>query len=162
MNNKWLYAAGSLIVLLVLFFIYQKYRVAPGIVFEKLPLVDLNNQKTELVTSGSSYIITFGASWCSTCIKELNALKELKETTFRDVKVVVISDEETGVIGQFRDREQYPFTFLKMQDKFSQHGIHSLPTTYFVNREGEIKKETVGMIRWEDPSTLNHLLSLLR
>jgi hypothetical protein len=75
---------------------------------------------------------------------------------------VVISDEELHVIENFKARHSYPFTFLRMQKKFSEVGINSVPTTYLVDRNDNVKKETVGYINWEDPSTVNHLLHLLQ
>ena len=162
MNNKWLTVAGLSIVLLFVFFIYRRYKVAPVMDFEKLQLVDLNNRKAGAGTPGSARIITFGASWCGSCIRELNALKAISSTTLKGVEVVVISDEQSQTVENFKARKQYPFTFLRMEKKFSEVGINSIPTTYFVDRNENIKKETVGYIRWDDPSTVNHLLHLLQ
>jgi thiol-disulfide isomerase/thioredoxin len=162
MNTKWLPAAGLIIVLVILFFIYRKYQVAPVIDFERLELVDLNSKKANAGTPGSARIITFGASWCSSCIKELNVLKEISSTTLKNVEVVVISDEQAHIVENFKARKQYPFTFLRMQKKFSEVGINSIPTTYLVNSKEQVIKETVGYIEWDDPSTVNHLLHLLQ
>jgi len=162
MNNKWLTAAALSVILIVLFFLYQKYRVAPSISFAQLQLVDLADKKADAIVRGNPRIITFGASWCSSCISELNALKDLSGSALNNVEVIVISDEPQDVIERFRAAKQYPFTFLRMTKKFGQVGINTLPTTYFVNGNGEIKKETVGLIRWDDNYTVNHLLHLLQ
>jgi hypothetical protein len=79
MNNKWLSAAGFFLVLLLLFFLYRKYKVAPVIDFKQLPLVDLNNKMMEAGTRGSARIITFGASWCSSCVLLLHTRTQRPE-----------------------------------------------------------------------------------
>jgi hypothetical protein len=48
-----------------------------------------------------------------------------------------------------------------MNQSFNQIGIHSIPTSYVLNREQEVKKETVGYIDWKDASTREHLKKLM-
>jgi thiol-disulfide isomerase/thioredoxin len=162
MNNKWLYVAGFSLLLALLFLLYRKYQVAPEITFGSLRLVDLDNKPVVLSTGGDATVVTFGASWCSSCIREMNDIMEIKNTALSEVRVVVISDEPLESIRRFRDRKDYPFTFLKLQGSFKDVGINSIPTTYLYNRKGELKKESVGYIHWDDPSTVNHLLHLMK
>ena len=61
----------------------------------------------------------------------------------------------------FKDKKQYPFTFLKLNTPFSAIDIASIPTTYLVNTKGEIVYNKVGYIHWDDESNLNHLKTLM-
>ncbi len=162
MSKKWKYPAGIVVVLLLSFYFYRKYRVAPAIDLKSLPLYELNGD-----LAGADYfkskkaVLCFSASWCGSCIKELNEIKKVKNTYLNDVDVIVISDETVDKIESFRERRQLPFKFLRLGKSFSDIGINSIPTTYLLNADGKIKKETVGYINWTDPSTAKHLQTLL-
>jgi peroxiredoxin len=162
MSRKWIAPAGLVIVGLLAFFIYRKYNVAPEIDLQQLELVDLEERPVQFSSfQGKKLLVCFGASWCGNCHDELNVLASIKDKDLSDVDVLVISDEPVEKVRKFKERRQYPFTFLKMNKSFAEMGIHSIPTSYIVNTKLEIKKETVGYLDWEDPSTLQHLKKLM-
>lgn len=162
MPNKWISALGLVIVGFVAFFLYQKYRVAPQLKITELDLVDLDGKKTDLSSfAGKKMVICFSASWCGACRKELEEINSLNKVDRYDIEFVVISDEPREKVRAFKEKNGYPFTFLKMNKAFSEIGIHSIPTSYFVNKKLEVKKETVGYIDWSDPSTREHLRRLM-
>lgn len=101
------------------------------------------------------------ASWCPNCIDELNELSQIKTESLADVEVLVLSDESIEKIEQFKSRRNYPFTFLKLNADFASIGINSIPTSYILNTKFEVVKQSVGIIQWSDPSTLQHLKTLM-
>lgn len=152
----------SVIVIFGAFYFYNKYRVAPKVNFPVLPLTDLNGTTVNFSDfKGKKLIVSFGASWCPNCIDELNTLKKINDSKLSGIEVVVISDEPIEKVTGFKERREYPFTFLKMSKSFSEIGINSIPTTYIVNTKLEVVKEQVGYIDWEDESTLNHLKTIM-
>jgi peroxiredoxin len=160
MNNKWI-PAGLVLVVLIAFFFYNKHHQAPAIDLKSLPLFTLAEEPFDFETLyGGKVIVTFGASWCGSCVQELKDIKSVVNN-LPDVQVVVISDEATGKIARFRDRYDLPFTFLKLNRSHNSIGIHSIPTTYFINSKGEVKKQSVGFIDWHDPSTQAHLKKIM-
>ena len=70
-------------------------------------------------------------------------------------------DEPLEKIMSFKEKTDYPFTFLKLTKGFNEIGIFSIPTSYIVNTKLEVKKETVGYLDWKDPSTAEHLVKLM-
>jgi peroxiredoxin len=162
MPKKWIYPAGLAIAILIAFYVYQKYHVAPKINLKELKLVDLEDRPVELTAmKGKKMVVCFSASWCGTCRKELGDIASIKETVLRDVDVIVISDEPIEKVRAFKEEKEYPFIYLKMDKPFSSIGINSIPTSYLVNTKFEIMKETVGYIDWKDPSTAEHLQKLM-
>jgi len=162
MSKKWIYPAGLVITVLLAFFIYQKYRVAPMLKLNELNLVDVNENPVRLESfKGKKMVVCFSASWCGNCREELNSIAAVKERELRGVEVIVISDESLEKVKRFKEKSEYPFIFLKMDKPFSQIGINSIPTSYILNTDLEVKKETVGYLNWEDPSTLEHLKKLM-
>lgn len=163
MNNKLFYGLILFLALLVAFYLYQKYRVAPSINLQELVLTDLNGQSVSIENfRGKKVVLSFGASWCGNCKQELNELKKIKNAELSDVEVVVISDEPIEKIISFKEKNDYPFTFLKMQKLFGEIGINAIPTTYIINTNLQIKKEKVGYINWQDASNRQHLITLMQ
>ncbi|WP_317898143.1 TlpA family protein disulfide reductase [Aurantibacillus circumpalustris] len=162
MSKKWIYPLGLIIAVFLAFFIYKKYRVAPTINLNELNLSDLNGDAINLESfRGQKIALCFGASWCGNCIEELNVLKSIQTLNLEGVEVIVVSDEPLEKIIRFKEKHSYPFKFLKMNQRFSEIGINSIPTSYIINTKLEVKKETVGYLNWEDPSTLKHLIKLM-
>lgn len=162
MYKKWIFPAGLAVAALLIFFLYQKYQVAPSIDLKTLNLSDLDGNKVTIESfKGKKILLSFGASWCGNCWNELNELAEINETELSDVKVIVVSDETPEKIQRFKEKGNFPFTFLRMNVPFNAIGISSIPTSYIVNTKLEVKKETVGYIDWKDPSTCQHLKKLM-
>ena len=162
MKNKWIYLAGLIIAVAVAFFIYGKYHVAPSIKLKELSLTDLDGRPASMEAfKGKKLVVCFSASWCGNCREELNTMASIQGTDLADVEILVISDEPIERVRRFKEKPGYPFTFLKMNTSFHEIGINSIPTSYIVNRNLEIKKETVGYLNWKDPSTLQHLKKLM-
>lgn len=160
MSNKWIIAAVLIIAAFVGFFIYQKYRVAPTLNLNALDLVDLEGKSVNLdVYKGKKVALCFGASWCGNCREELNEIKDLSNEDIDGIEIIVVSDEPIEKVRAFK--EKYPFTFFKMNRSFNEIGINSIPTSYIINRNFEIKKETVGYLNWKDASTREHLRKLM-
>jgi len=162
MNKKWIYPLSAIILGLIVFFFYNRYRVAPSIDFNKISLVNMNQEEVPFAAfNGKKKIVCFSASWCPNCLHELKEINDIKVSDLNDVEVIVISDEAIEKIKAFKDKKQYSFTFLKMKQAFSEVGINSIPTSYLVNGRQEVKKETVGYIDWKDASALAHMKKLL-
>jgi peroxiredoxin len=160
MTNKWLPATAVLLVIILCFYFYRKYRVAPDIKLDKLELTGLSGQEISMAEfQGQKVILCFSASWCGNCRVELNEMMEADLP--EDVKVVVVSDEDPERIAAFKERGKYPFLFLRLEKPFRDLGIHAIPTSYLLNKDLKIKKETVGYVQWKDPSTKQHLLKLM-
>lgn len=163
MNNKWI--SGLLLLLAVLagLYFYNKYRVAPAIAFPKLALTDMQGREVKFESFKSKkLVVCFSASWCGNCWDELKTIKSIKDTELADVEVLVISDEPVEKIGAFIRRFDTSFTYLQLQTKFADIGINALPTTYILNGNLEVKKKNVGYLNWKDPSTLQHLKTLMQ
>ena len=153
---------GFFIAFLIGMYVYNKYNVAPKIDISKLDIVDANNQKFDIKSlRGKKVIISFYASWCPNCIDELKVLNKIKNEKLADITILAITDESIEKLVSFRDKKQYPFTFLKLTKPFSDIGIASIPTVYLVNTKNEIVYDKVGYINWEDESTLSHLKTLM-
>ncbi|MGZ3919672.1 MAG: TlpA family protein disulfide reductase [Bacteroidia bacterium] len=162
MNNKLKYVLFAILAVIVVLYLYNKYRVAPGIDLNKLALKDINGQPVKFgAFKEKKVILTFSASWCGNCLVEMKALNAIKNSELSDVEVIVISDEPLETVQAFKEKRNYPFTFLKMDESFASLGINAIPTNYILNKNLEIKYEKVGEIDWKDPSTVQYMKKLM-
>lgn len=161
MSKKLINLFLLLIAALVGFYFYNKYRVAPDLKLNELNLVDGNGAGFNINSlKGKKVVISFYASWCGNCLEELEVINKIKDKELSDVEIICITDESLEKLNKFKSNSGYPFTFLKLDKRFPDIGIHSIPVTYIVNRDLQIVKEQVGYLHWDDPSTLNHIKGL--
>jgi thiol-disulfide isomerase/thioredoxin len=162
MQKKWTYVIVFILMAFAGYYLYQKYRVAPDLKIAELPLETLGRQAVSLDKYlGKKTALCFAASWCGPCRMELKMIGTLKNTSLKELNVVVISDEDPATIEQFKRNYPADFEWLHLKQPFSNIGINSIPTTYLVNRKGVIVKQKVGYIDWQDPSTANYMLGLM-
>lgn len=161
MSKKLINLFLLLIAALVGIYFYNKYRVAPDLKLNELSLVDGNGSGFNINTlKGKKVVISFYASWCGNCLEELEVINKIKDKELSDVEIICITDESLEKLNKFKSNSGYPFTFLKLDKRFPDIGIHSIPVTYIVNRDLQIVKEQVGYLHWDDPSTLHHIKGL--
>ena len=161
-TSKIYYLFSAIIILLVIFYFYQKYNVAPRIDMNTIAVINENKEPVNFTQyKGKKVIISFYASWCPNCLDELKTLNQLYSSKLSDITILCITDEPMDKLISFRDKKQYPFTFLKLTKSFPEIGINSIPTTYLLNTNNQMVYENVGYIEWDDESTLNHLKTLM-
>jgi thiol-disulfide isomerase/thioredoxin len=144
------------------FYLYNKYRVAPSVDISKLSLHTLDGKSFDFASlKGKKVIVSFSASWCGNCIREMNAMKKIKDAELQGIEIVIIDDEPMETVIGFKEHREYPFTFLKLDQPFPSIGIHSIPVTYFYNAKQELTGNEVGEIDWLDPSNREHFKQIL-
>jgi thiol-disulfide isomerase/thioredoxin len=136
-------------------YFYTKFKVAPDLEFEQIALTDANGSQVTLPRSGKKKIVCFWATWCGPCREELRLLAAQKQS-LSDVDIFLVSDEPSEKVQDFIARSGYDFNFLYSPVPLSKIGVYSIPTSYFLNDAGEIKKKHTGFIDWSDPSTFEH------
>lgn len=143
-------------------YLYNKYNIAPKIDLSKLEIIDQDTNIFEISSlKGKKIIVNFYASWCPNCIEELAVLNKIKSSKLNDVEILAITDESLEKLIWFKNKKQYPFIFMKLNDAFPNIGIHSIPVTYLLNTKGEVVYEKVGYIAWDDDSNIEYLKQLM-
>ncbi|MEW8506056.1 MAG: TlpA disulfide reductase family protein [Candidatus Thiodiazotropha sp.] len=113
-----------------------------------------------------SYIISFWATWCVPCIKELPDLQRAAAILDEEniTVLTVNSGESLEVIEGFLAKRQFTLPVLLDQDSSTlrQWQVLALPTSYIVNAEGLVVARVVGGIDWDEQSILTHVRSLVK
>ncbi len=111
---------------------------------------------------GKVLIMAYFQTWCSDCAKEQPELLQLQEKFGSDkLKVMMISDEPTDLILQFKAKFQSPLDFFQSSKKLKSIGIKKFPTTYLIDKKGETKEMRIEGIHWYTPETVATIEQLL-
>lgn len=105
---------------------------------------------------GRPLVLDFWATWCAPCRASMLHLDRLQERFAREGLVVLglsVDEAEPAAVRRFAERLGVRFRIAMADEKLlDQYGpIRQIPTTFFINRRGEVVRRTVGYL---DPETL--------
>jgi peroxiredoxin len=113
---------------------------------------------------GKTVIINFWATWCPPCRAELpsmnRAWKKLKDHNVQMLALNVGEDEDT--VFAFTGEQEIDFQILLDQsgEVANQWPMRGLPTTYIVNKEGQVVYRAIGGREWDSDEIINLIKGL--
>ncbi|MBQ6446207.1 redoxin domain-containing protein [Cytobacillus oceanisediminis] len=117
-------------------------------------LKDLSGKKVQLSDfKGKSVMINFWATWCPPCKKEMLDIETFSKE-YKDQWVVLAVNVDGGNeegVRQFIQERKLTFPVI-MDEKdvvANQYHILSIPTTYFLNKDGVIINKAYTMLTFE-------------
>ena len=121
--------------------------IAPGFTIRTLDghSVRLSDYKGKVV------VLDFWATWCAPCRASLPHLNEVQGRFSKQGLVVLgisVDDAEPQTVRQFADRLGLKFRMAMADERLLDlYGpIRTIPTTFFINRRGEVTRRVVGYI----------------
>lgn len=139
-------------------------RIAPPVDFN---LEDISGRLVRLSDlKGKVVFINFWTTWCGACRIEMPAMQGLHEhLKDRDfVMLAVDLQEQPEQVKRFLD--YYKLTFTVLLDKDGEvsrsFGIHSIPTTFILDKEGGMIGKAMGPRDWnhaDSHALFDHLLA---
>lgn len=140
---------------------YIRFRVPPKMPWGNLSLKELNNQPYKLNFKSDKFIaVSFFATWCGNCIQEFKAIEhECENGKLKDIDFIAITDENDEKINQFIQKYQFShIRFIKTNEPLKKYGILAFPTSYVLNKNGQLLYEKVGEINWSDAAAVENIL----
>jgi peroxiredoxin len=100
---------------------------------------------------GKTLLITFFATWCPPCRKEIPSLIKLQNKyTSQGFSVIGLSMDENGpkVVRKLIDKEKINYPVLMSDSKTAKDfgGIAGIPTSFLIDREGNVIKRYPGYV----------------
>jgi cytochrome c biogenesis protein CcmG/thiol:disulfide interchange protein DsbE len=141
------------ILLLAILFVgsimnYSFNKKAAATSLPNITLEDMNGQKinvAELGKSGKITVISFWATWCTPCKKELTNMidmaAEWKDKNVAEVVAVSIDDSrQKAKIKTYVDGAKWPYMVLLDQNQDLKRALNfqSVPYTIIIDKEGKI------------------------
>ena len=131
---------------------------------EKINFKNVNNETINLNSfENSLIIINFWATWCAPCIEEMPSLNRLKTNPiFNNLEIIPINVGRDNIAKskdfykklKIKDLKIYFDKDVELAKKFLLRG---LPTTVFVNKEGEEFARVIGFVDFDDKNIIKWL-----
>ena len=128
----------------------------------KTSFFDLNEKNLDLsVYKEGKIIVSYWATWCAPCIKEMPGIKRAEEILQEyGYTFLLVSDETLSKISEFKNEWNFDFNFLKSSKSFETLGVYAMPISYIFDENGQIIETIVGAIEWDSEEMINKLKML--
>lgn len=125
----------------------------------RIELIDLDGKDIDLNSyQGKPIFLNFWATWCRPCIAEMPSIVRAQEELGPDDYVFLLaSDESAKKITRFKELQDFPLDFVRLESGFMNLGITSIPTTLIIDRNGEVVMDHVGALTWDSPDMIAKL-----
>lgn len=140
---------------------------------QKLPEVTLKNTEGENIdiasygTNGKITIISFWATWCKPCIKELRNVNEVLDDWIDeyDVELVAVSVDDSrnsARVKPFADGQGWDFDILLDPNGELQRALNvtNPPVTFLVDQDGNIVYTHTGYLEGDELDLEDEIIKL--
>lgn len=123
----------------------------------------LNGANVNLKSSENRVVvINLWATWCPPCVAEMPSFQQLYNDYGDKVDFYFVSGEKRSVINSFIEKHTYKLpVFQPMGEAPTLLNSQALPTTYIINKNGEIVVNKTGVANWNSSKTRALLDKLL-
>jgi thiol-disulfide isomerase/thioredoxin len=116
---------------------------------------------------GKVVLLNFWATWCPPCIREMPSMEYLQQKINKDdFRVIAVNQmEEPDDVFAFSGQLEVDPTFEILFDRTSSvsqlYGVRGLPTTYLIDKRGDIRYRAVGGREFDHPEVIAIIKQLI-
>ncbi len=138
------------------FWLYRKYRVAPDIAVDQLPLKNLDGSAVEMNQfKGKTLFVNYWATWCGDCLGEMPSIQSARNLVDTNkVVFLMISDDSPDKIEAYLTKHNYHMKFVRIDLRLQEIGINTLPTTYIYDKDGSEILSKAGATDWSESAMI--------
>jgi len=166
------------ILLLLTFIILSSHSLAAGNLKKlsatiQFPILNILNNEGKLYTlkfnkdlKKYGYVINFWATWCVPCKKELPDLNLLKsKLKSHKIDVLTISIDKKVIDDQLiflskNGASDLTHFFDKKMEVFKALKLRGIPSTVFVDKNGQIISKHEGILKWGEDKIAKEIIDL--
>jgi len=135
----------------------------PSVLGKTAPRLAIETQGGEQVgvwqLQGKPVVLNFWASWCTTCVQELEVLANGSSTHPGVAFVGANSQDTSDGFSSFEKQHPHPYPAGPIVvGSHQSYGVAGLPVTFFIDAQGRVVASFAGPL---DATTLDHYLALV-
>lgn len=122
---------------------------------------------SDYIKEGKITVISFWATWCSPCKRELDNIAEVYETWQEDynVELLAISVDNARSQAKIRpmtDTKGWEYTILHDPNQVMMQALNfqTVPQTYLIDQNGQIVYEHTGYLPGDEIELEDHIVQL--
>lgn len=128
----------------------------------KITMTDLDGKRISLADfAGKPIFLNFWATWCGPCVSEMKSIEAVSQQFKKDIVFLAASTESPEKIRSFRQKNPFHFQFVQLNVSYLDLYVLKLPTTFLINKKGELVAEAEGYRDWSDPANREKLRRLV-
>jgi peroxiredoxin len=116
--------------------------------------------------AGKVAVVSFGATWCASCVSELKSLERLQARFPKDLVVYFVALDGRGEKDVKPFMEKHGFRVATLIDPHMavarEHGVRWVPVTVVVDRRGVMVARAIGPRTWDGKEALELVESLMK
>ena len=130
-------------------------------------LLDINGRTVSSKDfAGRVAVVSFGATWCASCVSELKSLERLQGRFPNDLLVYFVALDGGGEkdVKQFIDKHGFRVATLTdpRMAVAREHGVRWVPVTIVVDRKGVMVARAIGPREWDGKEAVDLVQSLMK
>ncbi|PLX22694.1 MAG: alkyl hydroperoxide reductase [Salinivirgaceae bacterium] len=142
---------------------------------QQIPSADVKKMSGETVSTstfqndGKPMVISFWATWCKPCVKELNAYSDNYEDWVEEtgVKIIAISIDDTrssGRVGPYVNARGWEFdVYLDENANFKRAmNVPNVPHTFLIDGNGKIVWQHTSYVEGDEEELYQKILELAK
>lgn len=116
---------------------------------------------------GKVVLLNFWATWCPPCIREMPSMERLhQQVAAEDFKVLAVNqmediDQVFAFTGQLDVDPTFEILFDANSEVSQAYAVRGLPTTYLIDKKGNIRYRAVGGREFNHPEVIKIINQLI-
>lgn len=132
-------------------------------------LLNMDEEKRKLSDyRGKVVLLNFWATWCPPCVREMPSMERLhQQINADDFSVIAInqmedSDQVFAFTGQLEIDPTFEILFDSRSEVSMAYAVRGLPTTYLIDKQGNIRYRAVGGREFNHPEVVKIINGLIK
>ena len=148
---------------------YKLTQLPKPIAAPDFTLEDMDEEKHSLKDlHGKVVLLNFWATWCPPCRREMPSMERLyQKFNGENFTVIAINQMEDGdhvfaYTGQLDVDPTFTILFDKDSKVSNSYRVSGLPTTYLIDKQGNIRYRAIGGREFDHPEVEKQILQLMQ